>query len=63
MSITLHCYDNTTFVALYFQAKWLVNYTCNHKIVCVHILHYPCMFASPAIVDHKIYDLIYKVNE
>ena len=40
MGMTLHCYEKTVnHVVLYYQAKWLVNYTCNHKnILCVHIL-------------------------
>ena len=47
MGMTLHCYDNTVnCVVLYCQAKWLVNYTCNHKDICVHILHVSSMFAS-----------------
>ena len=38
MAVTLDCYDNTVnCVVLYYQAKWLVNYTCNHKnILCTH---------------------------
>ena len=44
--MTIH----STFVALYYQAKWLVNYTCNHKnSICTHFAFiHACL---PAIVQ------------
>ena len=59
--MTLQCYDNTfNRVVLYYQAKWLVNYTCNHKdtLYTHSALINACL---SAIVDHKMYDLILRL--